>query len=381
MRKSTQGLLATGLCLTLASGVQAEEQNGRVYYKDGLKIEAGDSDLKLNTQLQPRFEFTDADRDIDPDADNTAGFRMRRARLIASGNLLNKSWSYYLNNDFAAKSGGGDLRYAWLQYNGKVANVRAGQFKVPYSRQTIISSTALFFADRALANEAFTFDRENGAMVHGNVGETGHYYVGVFNGRSDGELDSRAPVDTSMQGAAAVDFSTPEYGNRGQEGDLREKGDFGMTAGASAVYGQGSGVAGEEVGADGAVVEISDDFDTLALNGDLGFRCHGSDIQAEVYYRGTELDTIDADTDEVGYYVQATHNLDKNWGFGGRYGWQDPDDGSTDDITEYTLGLTYFIDGHRLKIQNQVTFEVDSPAGGGEDEETFKYILSLAALI
>ena len=359
-----------------AAKANAADQDGRIYYKDGLKLEAADTDMKLNVLLQPRYEYTDIDgenRGIS--VDDTSGFRMRRARFIVSGNVLDKQFSYTLNNDFASDTGGGDLKDAWLQWNGKSTNLRGGRFKVPLTRQTLVSSQNLFFADRSVNDDFFTADRDVGAMAHGMIGETGHYFAGVFNGDTDGEFEKQAPVDNNINGIVSVDFSTAQYGSRNMEGDLRDKDDFGATAGAAVLYGQGETAFG-----DGDPASNSD-FDQIRLNGDVGVRCHGADIQAEVSYRSIDVDFAEDSVDQVGFYLQATQMLDKNWGFGARYGMYDPDSEETDSVSEYTLGLDYFISGHRLKLQNQATWEVESPDGDGDDITDFKYVLQLQAYI
>lgn len=59
--------------------------------------------------------------------------------------------------------------------------VRAGQFKVPYSRERLTDSTNLFFADRSINNTAFKLGRDAGAAIHTNYGKVAAG-AGVFTG-------------------------------------------------------------------------------------------------------------------------------------------------------------------------------------------------------
>ncbi len=59
--------------------------------------------------------------------------------------------------------------------------VKAGQFKIPYSREELTNTGNLQFADRSIDNLAFRLGRDVGAAVYGNSGDfTG--VLGVFTG-------------------------------------------------------------------------------------------------------------------------------------------------------------------------------------------------------
>jgi phosphate-selective porin OprO and OprP len=369
MRKlSLAAMPLAALCFAV---VEAKaEDTSKVYYKDGLRVEAGDFNLKTNIQLQPRYSFDSPDV-----GDEVSSFTLRRARLILSGDTLSKQVSFMLNNDFASDAGGSDIKDAWLQLNNEAANLRFGRTKVPMTRQQIISSGKLFFPDRSNFDDVFNQGRDTGLMAHGGLGANGHYYAGIFNGDTDGEKNLKRGVDNKHNGVLAVDFSSANYGSRGEEGDMRENKESGYTAGAAVLYGQGATSAFNALDAEEVILE---DADQVQLNGDIGVRCSGSDLQAEVNYRKIELDDSSGDADQLGFYVQLAHNLDKDWGVGARFGLVDPDVVGLDDIQEYTLGLNRYLDGHRLKWQNQVTFEVYSGEGGG-DEEDLRFVSQLSA--
>ncbi len=369
-------LLALGGLLALPLSAQADDHEGgvKVYYKDGTRLEFPDADIKFNIQLQPQFVYTDLDSDGRVQAggdsvDDTASFDLRRARLVISGNVLNKQFSYKLQNDFASDSGGGDLKDAWIQWNGDPANIRFGQMKVPYTRQQRISSSRLFFAERTLVDDVFNQGREQGAYAHAELG-TINAYVGVYNGDSAGEGQNQDGEDNKLNGYAAVDFTTESFGSRGLEGDFSEDGTLGFTVGGAVLYGEGEADT------------FSGDFEQLGLNADAAVRVAGAELQAEYHYRSIESDLVSTDEiDRDGFYVQGTYVMDK-LGFGGRFGLVNFDDTvgdttSVDDIEEYGLVVNYFINGHYLKLQNAATWETSNLKGGG-DATDFTYELKLA---
>lgn len=355
MRIKTASIASALLILPLA--VPAQAADGRVYYKDGTRIETEDLELKFNVQLQPRYTYSDFDSDRDQD--ETSGVRLRRARLGVSGSLMDKQFSFMLLDDFSSDSGGSDMKDAWIQYNaGDVAGVRFGQFKVPFTRQYNQSSSKLFFAERSNVINEYDRDRDLGAMVHGAAaGDAVHWYAGVFNG----EGANSGVDDTDHRWSAALDFVTGDYGSRGEEGDLKGA-DFGATAGVTALYEQD-----EEEGAD---------VDVFAWTADVGIRTGGLDLQFEVVANDVDLDEGE-DPMLWGFYGQAMYAMDK-WGFGVRFGQDDRDEvEGIDDIQEYTGVVNYFINGHALKLQNQITFVEENPVEGSSLTD-FTYMLQLA---
>ena len=72
MRKVILLALVPVFSVGLAGTAQAAD--GRVYYKDGVRIETEEMDMKINVQLQPRYEYFDFD---EGQGDDTSGTRIR----------------------------------------------------------------------------------------------------------------------------------------------------------------------------------------------------------------------------------------------------------------------------------------------------------------
>jgi phosphate-selective porin O/P len=76
------------------------------------------------------------------------------------------------------------------------AGFRAGQFKVPFGRQELVTDTATQMTSRSIASDFFAPGRDRGVEVHGSTptGKIG-YLAGVFNGTG---LVARANTDSSL---------------------------------------------------------------------------------------------------------------------------------------------------------------------------------------
>ena len=346
MRISTATIASALLILPLAASAQAED--GRVYYKGGTRIETENTELKFNVQLQPRYGYFDYDSDSG--LDNESEFSLRRARLIASGNALNKMFSFKLNQDFASSGGGSDLKDAWIQWNADdAAKVRFGQHKVNFTRQYRNSSTKLYFIERADVTNVHDRDRDRGVLVHGAIGAI-NYGVGAYNG----EGRNSGSDDVEHRFAGSLDFSTPGY-DRGHEGDL-DAGEFGFTAGGSIVL--------DNDDVDGAESEV------LGLNADAGIRVAGVDVQGEVFYADDR--ESDESRDTVGFYTQASYTCpESHIGAGVRFGLSDEKDlgDGIDDVTEISGVLNYFLNGHALKAQAQFTALRINPVEGSSETD------------
>ncbi len=133
----------------------------------------------------------DQDAQADPasygDPEDDPGFKIRRARLGAHGNL-GAGFTYEVVFD------AGSPYDVWKQADTKVhlhdANIGwsrgglelgLGQQKVPYSREALISSSQIVFTERAVATEHMVPDRETGLTAAYRWNGLG-IDAGVFNG-------------------------------------------------------------------------------------------------------------------------------------------------------------------------------------------------------
>ncbi len=166
----------------------------RVYWKDGIRMDSADGNiqLKMGGRLQYDFGWVDGGGMESVLGDLEDGADVRRARLYFAGKLYH-DLAFKLQFDFA--DGDADLKDAYLQFKNipLIGNIRAGQFKEPFSLDELTSSKYTTFMERGLPN----------ALVPGRN-------VGIM--AMDSILDKR------MTWAAGVFYDVNEYGEGSQDG-------------------------------------------------------------------------------------------------------------------------------------------------------------------
>lgn len=125
----------------------------------GLKIQTRDG--KFATRIGGRVQADAAAYGGDPEMGD--GTEIRRARLYLQGTMYH-DWGFKLQYDFA-NSGSSGIKDAYLSYNGfDNLELKAGNFKDPFSLQEQTSSKFVSFTERALPS-AFSAGRHIGVMA------------------------------------------------------------------------------------------------------------------------------------------------------------------------------------------------------------------------
>ena len=185
------------------SGSQrADKKSKKVDFSYGTKGWQMEYDNKFRMSLEWRLQFRGV-LDSDPD-ENT--FSVQRARMKVDGYAFRPWMEYFLEFDFPTLS----LlnfeftmkRLEWLQF-------KLGQWKVEYNTERFISSGKQEFVDRTIANKYFTYDRQIGIMLKGNLfeGTSGcfTYAFGMFNG--DGRMQQNLNSKFMYLGRLQWNFS------------------------------------------------------------------------------------------------------------------------------------------------------------------------------
>jgi phosphate-selective porin OprO and OprP len=173
---------------SLRSDLAIKEQKKRD--KDGENqhnIFIGSKALQISGLVQVRYQGFEQSG-----VNNT--FDLHRARLDAKGNITDQ-WSYEVYTEFAATT---KLLDAYTSY--KIADFlkfSAGQFKIPFSYESLTSDSQLEFIDRSQVIEALAGrskdvignqnGRDIGAQISGSFAKVNDLYLfdytfGVFNG-------------------------------------------------------------------------------------------------------------------------------------------------------------------------------------------------------
>jgi phosphate-selective porin OprO and OprP len=362
-------LAALFSCFT-SFGQQNPNQNTIPYftYGKGLGITSPDSLFSMNIRfrIQNRAAFqTESESDL---TITKVEARVRRLRLRFDGFVYNPKLSYVIQLSFTR----GDMDYeslgfpniirdAYIQYSfTKNFSVGIGQTKLPGNRQRINSSGDLQFADRSIVNTAFNIDRDFGAQFHYKA-----KYAVVRGAISSGEGRNINTSDYGMAYTGRVDilpFGAFTNGGDYFEGDLAREKSPKVSLGVAYSHNENATRSGGQLG---VMLGESTDIKTEII--DFLYKYNGWAFASE-YIKRTAPSPVSLDDDGnqtfvyVGYgqNYQGSYNFKNNFEIEGRYSVVTPDDeiASIERKREhYTLGMTKYYRGHRVKLQNNLTLE------------------------
>jgi hypothetical protein len=140
--------------------------------------------------------------DEDFDVDQLT-FRMRRARIGASGHIGSDKLKYKLLLSGLKSPTALDYHIDY-QINDKVT-VRAGQYKTQFLRNFTTSSSRMAFFERTEAVEKMRYDRDVGVGAHGIVADDRvGYFVGLGNGAGPNAVNDNVDLVISARVDAVV---------------------------------------------------------------------------------------------------------------------------------------------------------------------------------
>jgi len=383
--KTLEDLLIEKGVITKAEAAHADASSGaKVYWNDGTRLEFPDQGFttKINTLIQNRYTFTDADESSG--AKNTSSFDIKKARIIISGTAMHNEFNYQLETDFVGASGTGGVRQpnvlnvfiAWKPCDP--TELKMGQFKTYVSRQFNTSDQYLQFADRSQVSDYFSLGRQVG------LGDTTtlsdgmlKINAGIFNGRSDGEGINLPGVDTKHTGVIAVRANPMGQMNPFEEGDVGSTEATAISLGAAYAYSD----AHNDLGAGNGLESTA--LHTISVDGNVksqGFSFHG-----EFFYNKFDPD-FGASSEPIGFYGQAGYFFEpQTWEVAVRYGMIDCDNGSAlgtcsgvDKYHQVTAGLNYHWLKHNMKAQLDYD-HIEKDPMSGDSISTNRWLVQLSS--
>ncbi len=255
-----------------------------------------------------------------------SGFRLRRARTQLDGNFLTSDLKYEVDLEFRTpREDDGPMRLQdfYLDYRWNDAlHLRAGQFKVPFSYQFVISGTRQQFNERSIANAAFSPGRDIGLLLHGKFEEQAlQYSAGLFNGEGQNVFDGN-------QRPAA--FAKVQWTPLGRY--LTEESDLPRTEEPRVLFSAQSW--------SNADAQQNYTWSTSAF---AGFKWRGLSLQSHGFQAGA--------FSQWGGYAQAGYFFLPKWEGALRYA-------HVHDVmpqSEYAAAVNYYLNGHHLKFQLDYT--------------------------
>ena len=349
-----------------------------------LKSADGDFKLKLGIRVQARYQYDGVDGFGDADdngegADDKSSFSIPRARLTFKGNAFGKDLTYKFQTDFG--KGLVNLKDFFANYKlGDSVQVRVGQWKRPFSRQQINSSSKLALVDRAMTDKKFGAGRDIGVALHNGYEKSPEFEwaVGVFNGTSvkpsiatSVSLDNSDPAaptaSASSKMANTVSRFQPAFigrfgynmgGIKGySEGDLKG-GDFRLSLGAGAMW----------------LHSYDDEASAMRANVDFMMKVSGFAFSGAFYAAMDESADDDGNMSlglsAMGLHAQANYLIAQSYQPVLRFEWHMPDEvgpGSEDEKV-MTLGFNWFFHGHKVKWQTDISAAMTSDDTDGGDQ-------------
>ncbi len=178
----------------------------------GLHLEANDGSFALTTRLRVQLRQQLGWTRDENETELEQLFQLRRARLQFKGHAFNPHNKFKVELAFSPRDLGvldGVLHNTplltwYLEFDYlRDFTIRAGQYKIPFSRQRVTSSGDLQLVDRSIANGEFNHDRDIGLDVRskdiGGLGGYLRYYAGVYMGEGRDFGGKNATPDFSLQ--------------------------------------------------------------------------------------------------------------------------------------------------------------------------------------
>lgn len=335
----------------------------------GLVINSRNGDFGNSLRLRAQFRYSV----FAPDGgDNTHLMEIRRARIQYKGHSFGEHNKFKIEfafspRDLGYRSGSGISNIpvlSWFLDLGpyKAAKIKLGQYKVPFSKQRVISSGDLQLVDRSIGNGEFNVDRDTGIEVHSDdlLGDGKlQYNLGVYMNRGRNLRDAVAP---KMMYLARAEYMPLGAFKNFSEGDVERLAKPRLAIGAAVGY---LDDAVKNRGILGSAPKDGGTTDLKIATADVLFKMAGTSLFSEVYMRegvrtaGDALDDkgvaipTEAARDAIGYFIQAgylfgTHPVE----IAARYGQVMAADGaSLSDKNELGCGLSWYPGGHAWKLQ------------------------------
>ena len=358
-------------------GIQAYGEDSTFYMKFGMRFQnLFSNEWAVDNENDGTGELIDY----------SSNFLIRRARFKFDGYAYTPKLKYKFEMGLSNRDNGGVasefnngpkfILDALIQYNFyKNFSIKVGQGKLPGNRERVISSGNLQFVDRSRVNSRFNIDRDFGITLMNHHTISGDFIMKEVFSLSQGE--GRNITAGNLGGGFDYTFRAEflPWGNFKSKGDysgsdLKREPKPKLAIGVTYDINDN---AVRERGQNGSFI-----FDEVEMTRNyLGKTLQTIFIDAMFKYKGFSLmgefadkQTSDGDPvvmneleEEIGtFYTGHGLNLSvgylmkNNWEIAARYTIINPDEVVANDETEYTVGLSRFIVGHKLKVQTDISY-------------------------
>lgn len=344
-----------------------------------IQSEDGAHRLEIGARVQVRHTIEALEA-----APNESNFSIARARLSLGGHVFTEDLTFKFQPDFG--KGFVTLKdfYADYAFVPGAFQLRAGQWKRPFSRQQITSSGKQELVDRAPTDKAFDAGRDIGVAVHNDYERSPEfeYAFGVFNGTGEKPLFSgNVEVDPATgegEATSGVFDNVPDTFHPALV--LRAGYNHGGIKGYSEADLEG-GPFRAAIGASGLVDLDADDDDQSSIKGEFDYivKVEGFSSTGGVFISSAQAGPNFGDRalDALGLHLQIGHVIDGLVQPVARYALVAPD-GADNDTHEVLGGLGFYFWGHEVKWQTDGGALLAESSGGTVTDYRVRTQLQLA---
>ena len=337
--------------------------------------------VKFAPRIQARFN-SQWDYNGDSYGDATQNFLLRRARLKFSGFAYSPKFKYKVelglsNRDISGASEFNrntpriilDAVVMWNFFQN--FELWAGQTKLPGNVERVVSSANLQLINRSLLNSNFNIDRDVGLQLRHHTTLFGDFMIREKIAVSQGEgRNITEGNEGGLQYTGRLEFLPfGKFASKGDysQGDLKREKAPKLMVGLTYDYNKDAVKTRSNMGSymllnDGSLYQT----DITTFFADAMFKYKGFAFMGEYAMRDADAAVaINTDGTETGDIVrvgnamnmQLSYLLKNNVEITGRYTTLEFDDiTSRDPQDQYTLGVSKYVVGHKLKVQADVSY-------------------------
>ncbi len=376
--------LFLGFFTLICFSLHAQETNAPLFGKGLFNLVGKDSSFTMKIAARMQILAISKGQDASDGffTENESNFLVRRARLKFDGYAFSPKLKYKLELGLSNRdiSGGSDFtrntpRYIldavvmWNFYEN--FELWFGQTKLPGNIERVISSGNLQLVDRSLVNSVFNIDRDVGFQLRHHFDLTDSFVVREKIAFSQGE--GRNVTDGNLGGyqytgrIELLPFGEFDGGGDYSGADLKREETPKLMLALTYDSNQNAVRTRSNLGSymlnDVGVYETN--INTLFV--DFMFKYNGFSLMGEYADRDAK-DAIAKNSDGTatgdvvwvgkGINLQSGYVFPSNWEVSGRYTNIKLDEGITgrSPETQYTLGLSRYIVGHKLKVQTDLSY-------------------------
>lgn len=364
------GVLIALLLLPLSARAEDTGPFSPLTFRNGVQFRDPDDRYALNLRFRSQLGIY-ANSDLGADPGSISG-QVRRLRLRVFGHVASPTLLYTLQFSFSRADMDWDntgfpnvLRDATVVWRpSNRFQLSLGQTKLPGNRQRVVSSGEMQFADRSIVNRAFTIDRDfvlqsnfSGGLGLGDA--RGNLRLAVSNGEGRNIVNRDSGLAYTAR-AELLPFGDFTDGGDYFEGDLAGESSPKLSVGAGYSWNDRTrrtgGQLGREFGND-----VSRSMGTAFADAVMKYR--GFSLYLEAMHRHAVDPVVDAARrifvlTGTGLMAQAGYFLSDRFELVARAAHVRPSsavEALAPEQTQWTAGANYYLQGHRAKLQLDLT--------------------------